>query len=343
MGKSTAVLLITGFLGSGKTTFLNRIVNTFPKELKLTILMNEFGEIGIDGTLIEGDDIEMLEISRGSIFCVCVKADFIKGLYELSNTVKPDLLIIESTGVANPTDLKKDLQLPIFKDRFTFAEQVCIIDAAHFLDAYNTFVSVEKQLETSTSFIVNKADMVSNDVLQEIRTTITRHHPAPIIFETTYAHVPLSSFPSLTQLSGLRNDSTDDLRDLAGPVLDEFIAKMLENPEGETGPPDRLASVTFVWHGKDLTEVEDMTENLPRGIVRAKGLAKSDSGIHLFSYVMGDWTITPFEQGTHEIKNINMFVFIGDPSAITRVGEAFSSKNWSARQIVKPFTQIGKM
>ena len=85
MVDSTKVLLITGFLGSGKTTFLNRIIDIFPKDKKLTILMNEFGEIGIDGTLVEGDDIDMMEISRGSIFCVCVKTDFIKGLYELTH------------------------------------------------------------------------------------------------------------------------------------------------------------------------------------------------------------------------------------------------------------------
>jgi len=118
MNETTSVLLITGFLGSGKTTFLNRIINNFPQELKLTILINEFGEIGIDGTLVEGDDIDMMEISRGSIFCVCVKTDFIKGLYELNAKIKPDLLIIESTGLANPSDLKRDLQLPIFDNRF---------------------------------------------------------------------------------------------------------------------------------------------------------------------------------------------------------------------------------
>jgi len=78
MTEKTAVILITGFLGSGKTTLLNRIISMFPEELKLTILMNEFGEIGIDGTMIEGDDIDMLEISRGSIFCVCVKSPAVK-------------------------------------------------------------------------------------------------------------------------------------------------------------------------------------------------------------------------------------------------------------------------
>ena len=136
MAETTQVFLITGFLGSGKTTFLNRIIERFPKDKKLTILMNEFGEIGIDGTLVEGDAIDLLEISRGSIFCVCVKTDFIKGLYELNAKVKPDILLMESTGVANPSDLKRDLKLPIFNDRFQFKEQFCLLDAVHFQDAF---------------------------------------------------------------------------------------------------------------------------------------------------------------------------------------------------------------
>ena len=110
MSNETRVYLITGFLGSGKTTLLNRIIDRFPKDQKLTLLVNEFGEIGVDGTLVEGEDIDMMEISKGSIFCVCVKTDFIKGLYELNTTVQPDVLLIESTGVANPSDLKKDLK-----------------------------------------------------------------------------------------------------------------------------------------------------------------------------------------------------------------------------------------
>ncbi len=135
MSDVTRVYLITGFLGSGKTTFLNRIINRFPRDKKLTLLVNEFGEIGVDGTLVEGEDIDMMEIIKCSIFCVCVKTDFINGLYELNLKVQPDVLLIESTGVANPTDLKKDLMLPIFNNRFQFAEQFCVIDAAHFLDA----------------------------------------------------------------------------------------------------------------------------------------------------------------------------------------------------------------
>ena len=167
MADSTQVYLITGFLGSGKTTFLNRIIDRFPKDQKLTLLVNEFGEVGVDGTLVEGEDIDMMEISKGSIFCVCVKTDFIKGLYALNTTVKPDVLLIESTGVANPSDLKKDLQLPIFENRFQFKEQFCVIDAAHFLDAYEVYASLEKQIASSSVFIINKIDTASAETVAQ--------------------------------------------------------------------------------------------------------------------------------------------------------------------------------
>ena len=174
MSDVTRVYLITGFLGSGKTTLLNRIIQRFPKDQKLTLLVNEFGEVGVDGTLVEGDDIDMMEISKGSIFCVCVKTDFIKGLYELNSKVQPDVMLIESTGVANPSDLKKDLKLPIFNDRFHFQEQFCIIDAAHFLDAYGVYASIEKQIATSTVFIMNKIDTASFETIEETKNVIRK-------------------------------------------------------------------------------------------------------------------------------------------------------------------------
>jgi G3E family GTPase len=183
----TRVFLITGFLGSGKTTFLNRIIARFPSDKKLTILMNEFGEIGIDGTLVKGDSIDMLEISRGSIFCVCVKTDFIKGLYELNTKIKPDILLMESTGVANPSDLKRDLQLPIFNNRFQFKEQFCILDAIHFHDAFEAYASLEKQIASSTVFIINKVDLATPESIDKIKQIVGQFHPDPVFFETTYA------------------------------------------------------------------------------------------------------------------------------------------------------------
>ena len=345
MSEKTIVLLITGFLGSGKTTFLNNIINHFPEDLKLTILMNEFGEIGIDGTLVEGDDIDMVEISRGSIFCVCVKTDFIKGLYELNTKTKPDVLIIESTGVANPSDLKRDLKLSIFDNRFEFTEQFCIIDAAHFLEAFEVFASVEIQLETSTVFLINKCDLVSRQTLEKIKSLVRESHPDPHFFETNYAKIPLDIFPYL----GLKEDTTQSSAPVAPRKLlstgelDEFIRESLENPELETTPPDQLASVTYLWHGDDLDEIREMADALPAGVVRAKGFARENSRIYLFSYVMGDWTIEASGPDAGAIKHSNMIVFIGSFEAIKAIAGTLSAPSWSAREVLQPFGQISKM
>ncbi len=348
MSGTTSVILITGFLGSGKTTFLNKIINNFPKDLKLTILMNEFGEIGIDGTLVEGDDIDMMEISRGSIFCVCVKTDFIKGLYELNDKIKPDLLIIESTGVANPADLKRDLQLPIFNNRFEFAEQFCIIDAQHFLEAFEVFASVEKQLSTSTIFIINKIDGVDKDTLLQIEKVIAQHHPTPQIFRTNYTDIPLDTFPSLMISEKQSGKATTSFptEQLSSEKLEEFISSMLESPEFETTPPDQLASVTYVWHGEDLNEIRIMAENLTSAIVRAKGFVRGKETTHLFNYVMGDWTLNPYNPQSEKsgtLKNTNLIVFIGNMKAIDSLQKSLDSGHWSAREVVQPFGQISQI
>ena len=273
MSEITRVYLITGFLGSGKTTFLNRIIDAFPKDKKLTILVNEFGEIGVDGTLVEGDEIDMMEISKGSIFCVCVKTDFIKGLYELKSKVQPDFLLIESTGVANPSDLKKDLKLPIFDNRFHFMDQFCVIDAVHFIDAYNVYASLEKQIASSTVFIINKIDLASPETIAETKKVIRQFHPDPSFFETTYADIPLGSFFDFTAPASSDSETPESEKGISSRLseeeLEQFIDDLLDSPDLEITPPDALMSVAYHWEGDKLEQIRAMAKALPSSIVRA--------------------------------------------------------------------------
>ncbi len=339
----TSVYLITGFLGSGKTTFLNRIIDRFPKDMKLTILMNEFGEIGIDGTLVEGDDIDMMEISKGSIFCVCVKTDFIKGLYELSATVQPDVLLIESTGVANPSDLKRDLKLPIFNDRFQFAEQFCLLDAMHFMDAYNVYASLEKQIASSTLFIINKTDLASSDAIEEIRKVVREFHPDPLFFETTYADIPLEQFLFPEKQGEAVQEDTIPKKDkaplLSDDDLEKFLDDLLDSPELEITPPDQLMSVTYQWSGDHLKQIETMAESLPASVVRAKGFAEEKGKIYLFNYVMGDWSIEESEIPKDSIHHKNVLVFIGPPESMEGIENASKTGEWSNRGVFQPFSE----
>lgn len=341
MSAVTRVYLITGFLGSGKTTLLNRIVDRFPRERKLTILMNEFGEIGIDGTLVEGEDIDMLEISRGSIFCVCVKTDFIKCLYELSTSVKPDVLIIESTGVANPSDLKRDLLLPIFEERFNFQEQFCTIDAKHFIGAYQTYASIEKQIASSSVFIINKTDLAEAAGIENIRAVIGRNHPSPVIMETTFSQIPLEPyFPDLAPEQGAATDDVTTARLMSEKELDQYVEELLDNPDLEITPPDQLMSASYVWSGTDLDEVREMAELLPEAMVRSKGFIGTDNEWRLFSYVMGTWTIELTHVAEKRIKNKNTLVFIGSLDAIAELEQTLDRGNWIKRGTLQPFAGL---
>jgi G3E family GTPase len=343
MSDITRVYLITGFLGSGKTTLLNRIIDRFPKDKKLTLLVNEFGEVGVDGTLVEGDDIDMMEISKGSIFCVCVKTDFIKGLYELNTKVQPDVLLIESTGVANPSDLKKDLALPIFNNRFQFLEQFCVIDGAHFLDAYGAYASLEKQIASSSVFIINKTDIASPEKIEETKKIVHQFHPEPKFFETTYADIPLEKFfdfdLKVTAVAESSQPGNVPIPILSTEELEKFIDDLLDSPELEITPPDTLMSVAYEWHGDSLEQVRSLADRLPASVVRAKGFVDENGKMHIFNYVMGDWTIKETDLPRDRIKHKNIVVFIGPPESMDGIGEAAKTGSWSSRGVFQPYSQ----
>jgi len=316
---NTAVYLISGFLGSGKTTFLNRIIHAFPDNPKLMILMNEFGEMGVDGALVENDDLDMLEISKGSIFCVCVKTDFIKGLMNIAQNIQPDVLIIEATGVANPSDLKRDLKLSIFKNRFELREQFCIVDAGNFEDAYDTFVSVEKQIESATVFIVNKTDEVDAGTIQRVKQIVREHHPDPEFYETTFADIPLEKFIPEAKEAGTQNVCETEL--VSDKTLEAVIDKRLQDSGASMTPPDRLVSGSFVWKGEHRSQFEEMMTLIPHGMVRAKGLFETSTGSYLFNWVMGRGKVEKIMQKKKMTSRMNRIVFIGPPGAMEALGK----------------------
>ena len=341
MSDVTRVYLITGFLGSGKTTFLNRVIKQFPPDKKLTLLVNEFGEIGIDGTLVQSDDIDMMEISKGSIFCVCVKTDFIKGLYALNTQVQPDVLLIESTGVANPTDLKRDLKLPIFNERFQFAEQFCLIDAQHFLDAYNVYASVEKQIASSSVFIINKTDAASPETIEETQNVIKQLHPDPLFFKTTYADIPLEPFFDFLTEAPAEPEAAvapqAKMSILSAAELEKFMDDLLDSPDLEITPPDILMSAAYYWKGDHLAQIRAMVRQLPSAVVRAKGFIEVSGAMYLLNYVMGDWTIEKSEIPGDRIQHKNIVVFIGPPESMQGIAEAAKAGGWESIGAFQPF------
>lgn len=330
MSGTTDVYLITGFLGSGKTTFLNKLVNQFPRDRKLMILMNEFGEIGVDGALVEGQDLEIFEISKGSIFCACVKTDFIKGLFEIAQKIKPDALVIESTGVANPADLKKDLNLPVFNGCFKFKEQFCIIDAANILDEFNAFASVERQISSSTRFIINKIDLATQEEILETKNLVSKYHPCPIFYETTFTNIDITEILGLVEAPE-EKETRDACRQMTEAELDQYVEDLLNDPQASVTPPDILMSAAFSWEGGDLSSISSLSSQLPKEVVRAKGFLTADAKVFLYNYVMGQYTIIEQSAAAKEILN-NILVFIFAPKAQDVLEQLLGSYNFVKKE-----------
>ena len=95
--KTTKLYVITGFLGAGKTTLLLKLLEHL-KGSRVGIIQNEFGKLGIDGVILKNDDIHMVEINRGSIFCSCLKLSFVSALSEMTQH-DFDYLFVESSGL----------------------------------------------------------------------------------------------------------------------------------------------------------------------------------------------------------------------------------------------------
>lgn len=160
--------LLTGFLGAGKTTFLTNTLEHIKGE-KVGVIMNEFGKIGIDGTIIKRDGMELIEINRGSIFCSCLKISFAQAMIEMAER-ELDYLFVESSGLADPSNIGEILEAvtSLKGDVYDYSGAICLVDAPNFLEQINDLETVEKQLKHCHMVIVNKVDLVEEDIINKV-------------------------------------------------------------------------------------------------------------------------------------------------------------------------------
>ena len=104
MANRTKLYLLTGFLGAGKTTFLTNVLEEL-KGKRVAVIMNEFGKVGIDGTIIQKEGMELVEINRGSIFCSCLQLSFVSALVEMADR-NMEYVFVESSGLADPSNIE---------------------------------------------------------------------------------------------------------------------------------------------------------------------------------------------------------------------------------------------
>lgn len=168
----TKLYLLTGFLGAGKTTFLTNVLKDLEGK-KVAVIMNEFGKVGIDGTIIQKDGMELVEINRGSIFCSCLQLSFVSALVEMADR-NMEYIFVESSGLADPSNIGQFLEaVKVAKgDVYDYSGAICIVDGVNFLDQVEDIETVERQLKFAHLVILSKVDLIDHNKLKEVKAKI---------------------------------------------------------------------------------------------------------------------------------------------------------------------------
>jgi G3E family GTPase len=191
MSDKVPVTVLTGYLGAGKTTLLNRILSE-PHGKKYAVIVNEFGEIGIDNELVVGADEEVFEMNNGCICCT-VRGDLIRIIDGLMRRKgKFDAIIIETTGLADPAPVAQTFFVDDAVGRKTRLDAVVTVaDAKWLKDRLKDAPEAKNQIAFADVILVNKTDLVEPDDLREVEMRIRRINPYAKVHTTERCQVPL--------------------------------------------------------------------------------------------------------------------------------------------------------
>ncbi len=185
------VTVLTGYLGAGKTTLLNRILSE-PHGKKYAVIVNEFGEIGIDNDLVVGADEEVFEMNNGCICCT-VRGDLVRILGGLMRRKgKFDAIIVETTGLADPAPVAQTFFIDDNVGRKTKLDAVVTVADAKWLnERLKDAPEAKNQIAFADVILINKTDLVSREELGEIEARIRGINPYAKVHKTERAKIPL--------------------------------------------------------------------------------------------------------------------------------------------------------
>src|SRR5262249_47040792 len=187
------VTVLTGYLGAGKTTLLNRILSE-PHGKRYAVIVNEFGEIGIDNDLVVGADEEVFEMNNGCICCT-VRGDLVRILDGLMRRKgKFDAIIVETTGLADPAPVAQTFFIDENVGRKTRLDAVVTVADAKWLnERLKDAPEAKNQIAFADVILINKTDLVSADQLSDVEARIRGINPYAKLHKTQRAKVPLDA------------------------------------------------------------------------------------------------------------------------------------------------------
>ncbi len=302
----TPIILITGSLGSGKTTLLRRIIDSAsslpaailqagnlaaaPSGFRVAVLMNEFGELAVDSRVISGKNIDIIELLGGCV-CCSMTGEFEAAVREIIETIGPDFIVVEATGVAESDALVFEVEDNLPQVRLDSV--VCIVDAYLGIKYPHVGYTSRTQIASADIILINKVDLVGPAEAQTVEVQVRKYNERAVFIRTVNCGV--------------------DTNLLFGQTSRAW----------EPGPPARFAATfdggrssistgrplhSFTWTTEktlDSAKFDGFVRELPEDLIRAKGFVRLEDGGRLFNYVAGRADFEEFNVERTEL------VFIG--------------------------------
>jgi G3E family GTPase len=183
------LILVTGFLGAGKTTFIKCILEKYSDGRRIGIIQNEYASANIDTEELRstGKAFDILEINNGSVFCICLIANFIDSLASFIEKQEPEMIIFEASGLSDPVGIAELLQHEKLSGKIYLSNVWCIIDSANYRKAGGLADRLQRQVMISDWIIINKTDIGLGNV-PDIRKALSFINPDSEILEASYCN-----------------------------------------------------------------------------------------------------------------------------------------------------------
>lgn len=272
---TVAVDILTGFLGSGKTTLLRHVLDHGLKGKPVAVVMNEIGEIGIDGKVVTGlSNVEkMVELSSGCICCTIDDYRFDLAIQEIVETVRPHVIVIESTGLADPEPLAYRVKTA----GLGLDAVITVVDAAH-VDRHLAETEVARaQIEAADFLVVNKLDLVDERTVAGLEKRLGKLNRRAERFRTVRGAID-SELLFATGVATYRERARTTSAHLHGDGIGSFVYR---SP-----------------HPLDQERFAKLLDRLPRDVLRAKGVVR---------FAGRDWQgLFNFTCGRHELAWVKL-------------------------------------
>ncbi|MGI9511921.1 MAG: CobW family GTP-binding protein [Anderseniella sp.] len=310
--KKTRVDMLFGFLGSGKTTLAARILNEYGAKRRLALIVNEFGDVGVDGELLKGNSIDLVQLSTGCLCCT-LKGSLEAAVLEIGAKSDVDHIIIEATGVAEPEQVMSSFAAEEFAERFEVGPMVTVVDAPKFMKIRTMLGPFyEAQVEKSDYVILNKLDMGDAELFKEVQTEVEQINPDAVIRFAERCDVDLNEVLDGPLSQALQDWHSDDHDDEHNHDHDhdhehdhDHHGHSHEHHHALHAPADSF--VLDVPDDVDRDALIELYEKAPESLWRSKGFVRIDGKDHLVQVAMGNVEITPTDP-----RDRHYLVFIGD-------------------------------